>query len=60
MLETIPLALAAVVALLLGRRLQHRIEVELYQKILRGLLLILALTLLVQFFGETGLVSHPF
>ena len=60
MLETLPLALAGVAALLLGRRLQHRIEVELYQKILRGLLLVLALTLLVQFVRESGMALSLF
>lgn len=56
-LETLPLALAAVVALAIGQRLQARIEVETYQKILRKLLLVLALILIAQFSLETGLIS---
>ncbi len=55
-LETLPLALAAVAALALGQRLQPRIEIETYQKILRKLLLVLALILIWQFTLETGLV----
>lgn len=54
-LETIPLALAAVAALMLGQRLQKRIRVETYQGILRKLLVLLAAILIVQFFNETGL-----
>lgn len=53
-LETAPLALAAVGALLLGRRLQSKIEVATYQKLLRKLLLLLAIILLLQFVDEAG------
>ena len=56
-LETIPLALAAVVALLFGQRLQSRIQVSTYQAILRKLLLVLAIVLIYQFISETGLMS---
>lgn len=52
-LETTPLALAAVAALLFGERLRARIEVATYQAILRLLLLVLALILIVQFTRET-------
>ena len=54
-LETTPLALAAVGALYLGQRLQARIDVATYQAILRKLLLLLAIILLVQATMETGL-----
>ena len=55
-LETTPLALAAVLALLLGQRLRPHIEVSTYQAILRKLLLLLALILIYQFLNETGLI----
>ncbi len=55
-LETTPLALAAVAALVLGRRLQSRIDVATYQKILRWLLGILALILIYQFLREVNLL----
>ena len=54
-IETTPLALAAVLALLLGQKIRHRIRVETYQSMLRGLLLVLAVILIVQFVRETGL-----
>ena len=54
-LETAPLAIAAVIALLLGQRLQPRIKVATYQAILRKLLLLLALVLIYQFINEIGL-----
>ena len=54
-IETIPLALAAVIALLLGQRLQSRIQVSTYQSVLRKLLLLLAAILIYQFLNETGL-----
>jgi uncharacterized membrane protein YfcA len=54
-IETAPLALAAVIALLLGQRLQSRIEVSTYQSILRKLLLVLAAILIYQFLNEAGL-----
>ncbi len=54
LLETAPLALAAVAALLLGQRVQARIDVGTYQRILRHLLVILAIVLLLQFVMEAG------
>jgi len=54
-IETTPLALAAIVALLLGQRLRSRIEVATYQSILRKLLLVLAAILIYQFLNEAGL-----
>ena len=56
-LETVPLALAAVIALALGQRLQHRIQVATYQAILRKLLLLLAIVLIYQFLSEAGLIE---
>lgn len=56
MLETAPLALAAVIALQLGQRLRSRIDVATYQAILRKLLLVLAVILIYQFLSETSLV----
>ncbi len=53
--ETTPLALTAVLALLLGQKIRHRIKVETYQSLLRVLLLVLAVILIVQFVRETGL-----
>jgi uncharacterized membrane protein YfcA len=53
-IETIPLALAAVAALLIGQRLRERIEVSTYQAILRKLLLLLAIILIYQFLNESG------
>ncbi len=55
-IETTPLALAAVAALALGRRLQSRIDVDTYQKILRWLLGLLALILIYQFLREVQLL----
>ena len=55
LLETAPLALAAITALLIGQRIQPRIQVSTYQAILRKLLLVLALVLIVQFLSEAGL-----
>jgi len=57
LLETAPLAVAAVAALLLGQRLQPRIQVNTYQAILRKLLLLLAIILIYQFLSEAGLIS---
>ncbi len=57
LLETTPLALAAVIALLLGQRLRSRIQVSTYQAILRKLLLLLAVVLIYQFLNETSLIS---
>jgi uncharacterized membrane protein YfcA len=56
-LETAPLAAAAVIALLLGQRLQPRIQVSTYQSILRKLLLLLAIVLIYQFLNEADLIS---
>ena len=53
-LETAPLALAAVVALLFGQRIRTRIEVATYQSILRKLLFVLAAILIYQFLAESG------
>jgi uncharacterized membrane protein YfcA len=55
--ETIPLALAAVAALLIGQRLRERIEVGTYQAILRKLLLVLAIILVYQFLNESGVTD---
>jgi hypothetical protein len=55
-IETTPLALAAVVALLFGQRLRARIEVATYQSILRKLLLVLAAILIYQFLNEAGFI----
>lgn len=57
-LETAPLAVAAVAALLIGQKLQPKIEVATYQGILRKLLLIMALILIYQFLDETGLLAR--
>ena len=57
LLETAPLAVAAVVALMLGQRLQQRIQVTTYQAILRKLLLLLAAILIYQFLNEAGLLA---
>lgn len=56
-LETTPLALTAVVALVLGQRLQPRIRVSTYQSILRKLLLLLAIVLIYQFIVESGVIA---
>lgn len=56
-IETTPLALAAVLALLIGQKIRHRIKVETYQSMLRVLLLVLAVILIVQFVRETGLLN---
>jgi len=47
--ETIPLALAAVLALLFGQRLREKIALEVYRHMLHGLLAILSGILIVQF-----------
>jgi len=49
--ETLPLAAAGVVTLLIGQRIRDKIAVELYQRILHGLLVIIAIILIVQFFS---------
>lgn len=48
--ETAPLALAAVVALIFGQTLREKIAIEVYRKILQILLAVLAIVLIVQFF----------
>ena len=58
MLETTPLAIAAVLALMVGQRLQPRIQVSTYQALLRKLLLLLAAILIYQFFNESGVMSQ--
>ncbi|MCP4983470.1 MAG: sulfite exporter TauE/SafE family protein [Gammaproteobacteria bacterium] len=58
MLETAPLAMAAVLALLIGQRLHSRIEVRTYQTILRKLLLLLAIILIYQFLSEAELIPQ--
>ncbi len=57
--ETAPLAAAAVIALLLGQRLQPRIQVATYQALLRKLLGLLAIALIYQFLNEAGLIPWP-
>ncbi len=47
--ETLPLAFAAVFALLFGQRIREKIAVEVYRRILHGLLVILASVLILQF-----------
>lgn len=56
-LETAPLAVAAVFALRLGQRIQPKIKVDTYQSMLRKLLLLLAIILVYQFLEETGLIA---
>ena len=56
LLETLPLALTAVLALLVGQRLQLRINVKTYQIVLRKLLALLAFVLIYQFLNEAGLL----
>jgi uncharacterized membrane protein YfcA len=56
-LETAPLAAAGVAALLIGQRLQPRIQVTTYQAILRKLLLLLSIVLIYQFLAETDLIG---
>ncbi len=49
LVETAPLAMAAVMALLVGHRLRERIEIGVYSLILQLLLALMALVLIVQF-----------
>lgn len=58
LLETAPLSVAAVAALLLGQRLQPRIQIGTYQAILRKLLLLLAIILIYQFLNEAELIPQ--
>ena len=55
LLETAPLALGAVCALLLGQRVRENIPVGTYRRILYMLLLVLAIVLLIQFFASVTL-----
>lgn len=48
--ETMPLAATAVIALLFGQKLRDKIAFDVYRKILHGLLVVLAVILIVQFF----------
>ena len=50
LLETLPLAVAGVVALLFGQSIRDKIAVDVYRRILHGLLVVLATILIVQFF----------
>ena len=50
--ETLPLAMAAVVALLFGQGIRDKIAVDVYRRILHGLLVVLAIILIFQFFGQ--------
>ncbi len=47
--ETVPLALAAIFALLFGQRIREKIAVDVYRRILHVLLVVLAGVLIVQF-----------
>lgn len=47
--ETVPLALAAVLALFFGQRIREKIALTVYRRILHGLLVVLAGVLIVQF-----------
>jgi len=51
MAETIPLAGAALIALFVGQKIQHRISVTFYRRVLHLLLVLLAVILLLQFFS---------
>lgn len=51
MIETLPLAIAAVTALLFGQTLRNKIALDVYRRILQLLLAIMASVLIVQFFG---------
>jgi uncharacterized membrane protein YfcA len=50
--ETLPLAFAAVFALLFGQRIRQKIAVDVYRRILHGILVILAGVLIVQFWAS--------
>lgn len=49
--ETLPLAAAGVVTLLIGQRIRDKIAVEVYRRILHGLLVVIAIILVMQFFS---------
>jgi uncharacterized membrane protein YfcA len=55
--QSAPLAMMAVAALLGGRRIQSRIDASSYQKLLRLLLLLLALVLIFQYVLGRGLLT---
>ncbi len=50
LIETAPLAIAAVIALQLGQRLREKIALDVYRRILQALLAVLAVVLILQFF----------
>ena len=50
--ETVPLALAAISALLFGQRIREKIAVDVYRRILHFLLVVLAGVLIVQFWNS--------
>ena len=50
LIETAPLALSAVLALIVGQTLREKIALKIYRKILQVLLAVLAIVLIVQFF----------
>jgi len=52
LLSTAPLAVVAVLALFAGMMLAHRIPTETYRKVVRRVLLVLALLLVIQFFAQ--------
>lgn len=54
LVETTPLAIAGVIALWFGQRLREKIALDLYRRLLHGLLVLLALTLMLQFFLSSG------
>ena len=49
--ETLPLAAAGVVTLLIGQRIRDKIAVGVYRRILHGLLVVIAIILVMQFFS---------
>lgn len=49
-LETAPLAVVAILALMVGQILREKIALDVYRRLLQGLLVILAIVLIVQFF----------
>lgn len=49
LLETFPLAVAAVLALMVGQSLREKIALDVYRRVLQGLLGVLALVLIVQY-----------
>lgn len=49
-LETIPLAVSAVSALMVGQSVREKIAVDIYRRVLQGLLAVLAMVLIAQYF----------